>query len=163
MCERALEYFKRSFFAVDGLWFMMIEEATSFDKALEIDKKVWRVMPKIQCKKLREIYDLQGNTLRDLAKAVTIKLSLEGYKADIEDAGEDRAIIKINECPWYNIMKKSGREKLAARVGEKICSVEYQGWAECFDKKIRFTLSTQLCKGAEPCQLEFKKTSPSTT
>ena len=40
MCEKSSEYFKRSFFAVDGLWFMMLEDETSFKKALEIDEKV---------------------------------------------------------------------------------------------------------------------------
>lgn len=44
------EYFRRSYRAVDGLWFMMIEKKHGFDEALELDEAVWRVLPKIQAR-----------------------------------------------------------------------------------------------------------------
>jgi len=34
---------------------MMLEKADSFDKALEIDRKVWEVLPKIQARK-KKVY-----------------------------------------------------------------------------------------------------------
>ncbi len=46
--QQAAEYFHRSFTAVDGLWFMKVEEKHGFDAALEIDNEVWKVLPKIQ-------------------------------------------------------------------------------------------------------------------
>ena len=45
-----VEYLRRSYFAVDGLWFMMLEDELSFEKALEMDVKVWGVVPKIQAR-----------------------------------------------------------------------------------------------------------------
>ena len=42
----SLEYFKKSYFAVDGLWFLIVEEENSFEYALELDKKVWKVLAK---------------------------------------------------------------------------------------------------------------------
>ncbi|MCP8317466.1 MAG: L-2-amino-thiazoline-4-carboxylic acid hydrolase [archaeon] len=159
MCDKAYEYFKRSFFAVDGLWFMKLEEEFSFDKVLEIDEKVWKVMPKIQSKKLRELYGINGNSIQDLLSALKIKLEIEGYKVSIEKSEEDYFEILIHECPWFNIMKRSGREALAGKVGEVICNIEYQGWADSFDKNIRFALDSQLCKGGKVCRLEFQRLS----
>ena len=44
------EYYNRSYKAVDGLWFVKAEEQFDFDTALELDKEVWKVMPKIQAR-----------------------------------------------------------------------------------------------------------------
>jgi len=156
MSDKALEYFKRSFFAVDGLWFVMLEGAYSFDKALEIDEMVWRVMPKIQSKKIRELYGIEGNSLRDLLRALEIKFGMEGYKAIVEEAGEDRALVLVRECPWLEIMRRAGREALAGRVGERICEAEYQAWADAFDDRIEFSLDSQLCRGDGACRLRFQ-------
>jgi hypothetical protein len=153
--EKALEYFKRSFFAIDGLWFVMLEGADSFDRALEIDEKVWRVMPKIQSRKIRELYGIGGKGLRDLLRALWIKFEIEGYEAGIEFEG-DRALISIRECPWFEIMKGAGRGTLAGRIGERICSTEYRAWADEFGGGIRFSLESQLCKGDDACRLRFQ-------
>ncbi|MEM3462385.1 MAG: DUF6125 family protein [Candidatus Bathyarchaeia archaeon] len=155
MAERALEYFKRSFFAVDGLWFVMLEEADSFDKALEIDERVWRAMPKIQSRKIRELYGIGGNGLRDLLRALEAKFGMEGYRASFEAEG-DRALILIHECPWFEIMKRAGRGALAGRIGERICKAEYRAWADEFDEGIGFSLDSQLCKGDDACRLRFQ-------
>lgn len=42
------EYLHRCYTAVDGLLFVKVEEKCGFDIALDIDKEVWKVMPKIQ-------------------------------------------------------------------------------------------------------------------
>ena len=47
------EYYHRSFSVVDGLWFMKIEERYGFEAALDIDSEVWKVVPKIQARKLK--------------------------------------------------------------------------------------------------------------
>ncbi|NLE90228.1 MAG: hypothetical protein GX602_04765, partial [Dehalococcoidales bacterium] len=47
------QYLQRSYEAVDGLWFMKVEEKLGFDTALEIDGEVWKVLPKIQARMLK--------------------------------------------------------------------------------------------------------------
>ena len=51
--EQKTEYFRRSYTAVDGLWFMKVEERMGFEQALQIDEAVWRILPKIQARALR--------------------------------------------------------------------------------------------------------------
>ena len=60
--DRALvEYLRRAYHAVDGLWFMIVEEAHDFDHALELDERVWAVLAKIQARKAREVTGCSGN------------------------------------------------------------------------------------------------------
>jgi hypothetical protein len=51
--QQVAEYFNRSYKAVDGLWFMKVEEKYEFDVALELDNEVWKVMPKIQARMIK--------------------------------------------------------------------------------------------------------------
>jgi hypothetical protein len=53
--EQIAEYYHRSYTVVDGLWFMKIEEKYGFDAALDIDKEVWKVFPKMQARLLKSL------------------------------------------------------------------------------------------------------------
>ena len=149
--QQIIEFFHRSYKASDGLWFMKVEEKYGFDAALAVDKEVWKVIPKIQA---RMIKAMLGKT--DLLEGLTTKLSLEGFKFTVEQNGNGFQI-QINDCPWHNLMVKSGREKYSEKVGTTICNAEYSAWVSEFDENIQFTLQTQKCKGAEHCLLNFKK------
>jgi hypothetical protein len=158
MNNKIAEYFKRSFFAIDGLWFLMVEKESSFERALDIDEKAWEIMPKIQSKKLRELYNINGESLKDLIQALKIKLEIEGYNFKIEDVNTNLINILIHNCPWYTIMKNAKRESFAGKVGERICTIEYQGWADTFNEKIKFSLGSQICKKNKICKLSFTDT-----
>jgi predicted ArsR family transcriptional regulator len=151
------EYFKRSYTAVDGLWFMKVEEEYGFDTALDLDDEVWKVMPKIQARKLKSMGNLEGG-LDALRECLLTKLTLDGFEFTTEKA-EDGNTLKIilTECPWHNIMIKSKREHLSEEVGTRICNTEYQVWASEFGDTIEFELQDQICKGHKCCTLTFRK------
>ncbi len=58
--QALVEYLRRSYTAVDGLWFVMVEEAHDFDHALALDERVWQILPKIQARKAREVLGITG-------------------------------------------------------------------------------------------------------
>ena len=149
------EYLKRSYFALDGLWFMMIEEEFSFDKALEIDESVWRVLPKIQARKVKQLLGLEGIGLADFSRAIEVKLEAEGYDYEKEQ-GINRVQIIIHECPWYAILKKANREHLALRIADAICSLEFQVWLKEFGEQLEFRVESRLCTGDPVCLLDFR-------
>ena len=134
---------------------MKVEEKYGFDTALQIDKEVWKVMPKIQARMIKSMLKIDKDE-DALLKSLETKLALEGFKFTVEQS-EDGFRIRISDCPWHNLMVKSGREKVSAKVGETICNVEYSVWASEFDENMQFTLGAQKCKGSESCLLEFKK------
>ena len=153
--RQIIEYFHRSYKAADGLWFMKVEKKYGFNVALEIDKEVWKVIPKIQARMIKSMLG-KGKGEAAFLESLTAKLSLEGFKFKAERR-ENGFRIQISDCPWHNLMVKSGREKHSGKVGTTICNVEYSAWASEFDKNMQFTLRTQKCKGSEYCILDFKR------
>ena len=153
-----IEYFKRSYFALDGLWFTMLEEEFSFDKALEIDEKVWRILPKIQARKVKDLLGLKGIGLADFRRAIKVKLEAEGYEYQENELGSHHIQIIIHSCPWYNILKKTNREHLEPQIADAICSLEFQVWLKEFGEGLNFRFEPRHCAGEPICRLDFRAT-----
>jgi len=154
--KQIAEYFHRSYAAVDGLWFMKIEEKYGFDAALDIDNEVWKTFPKIQARLLKSMGKLEDG-IEGLFEALTTKLKLEGFEFKTEKTDRGFGII-INNCPWHNLMVKSKREALSGKLGTLICNTEYSVWASEFGPDIKFELKQQICTGSESCILKFAST-----
>ncbi len=148
--ELLSEYFKKCFVAVDGLWFVMVEKADSFDKALDMDRKVWEVLPKIQARKIKELLEMEGDREEDLAEAVKFKLDAEDFVSELSRQ-ERRMKITITQCPWLALLRKSKREHLAEKISDAICSVEYGVFAEEFLGPVNFEILSRLCSGDKAC------------
>ena len=153
--KQRAEFFHRSYTAVDGLWFIKVEERWGFEAALDIDNEVWKILPKIQARQLKSMGKL-GKGMEALCECLTTKLALENF-AFTPEKDETGFKIVINECPWHNLMLKSNREELSAKVGTLICNTEYSVWAAEFGEEIAFALQSQICKGASVCILQFTK------
>jgi hypothetical protein len=154
--EQKTEYFRRSYTAVDGLWFMKIEERMGFEKALQIDEAVWEVLPKIQARTLKAMMNLPSG-LAGLEQALSARLALEGFDFEIERQDEGLEVT-VRSCPWHQIMIKSGRAALSERVSDVICWVENSVWAVEFSepgKEIGFEREARLCRGDGVCRLRF--------
>ena len=148
------EYFRRSYTAVDGLWFMKIEEIYGFDAALQLDEAVWRVLPKIQARAMRSMAHLE-NGLAGLYEGITTRLALEGFEFKAEKDAEGFSVF-VERCPWHELMVKSGREHLSETVSNIICDVENSIWAHEFGVA-KFDREYRICKGSERCILRFRQ------
>ena len=151
--QQVTDYFNRSYKAVDGLWFMKVEETYGFNAALALDNEVWKVMPKIQARLIKSFLEL-GTGSDALFESLVTKLELEGFKFKAEKM-ENGFRITISDCPWHNLMIKGGRENLAKLVGKTICNTEYQVWGSEIEKTIKFKLKSQKCDKSEHCILDF--------
>ena len=151
------EYLHRSYAAVDGLWFMMAEERDGFDAALELDRRVWEVLPKIQARKLRELAHVEPG-IQGLKQCLETKLTLDRFEFTTENSNPDHEFtLLIQKCPWHDLMVQSNRQHLSGRVGDAICPTEYRAWAREFGPDIHFHLGHRLCHGAKHCRLFFTK------
>ena len=149
-------YFQRSYTAVDGLWFMKVEEREGFEETLDVDNEVWKILPKIQARTLKSFSNLEHG-MDALYECLTTKLTLEGYLFTAErfDDGSGFMVI-IGECPWYSMIIKSDRQYLAAKIGTRICRTEYAVWAHEFDGNIEFEMNEFLCDGDRNCIIKFR-------
>lgn len=150
------EYLRRSYHAVDGLWFMMVEEKCGFDRALDLDERVWRVLAKIQARKARELLRCTGNQPEDLLRCFSLKLTADGhhFQAQVED---DRVTFYIRQCPWQDLLNKSDRQHLAALVSQRICPAEGETWCREFGGQYAFEMLCMMCDGAGECEMVFRR------
>lgn len=155
--KETVEYLLRCYMAVDGLWFLKLEEKYGFDAALEIDKDVWRVMPKIQARVLKSL-GKAGNGLEGLFDCFTTKLAVEGTRFQTEKTGNPRGFrIIIERCPWFDSLEKSGRGHITEKIGANICAALFPAWAAQFGDGIKFQFEGQICKGSGRCVLRFSQ------
>jgi hypothetical protein len=153
--EQVIEYFRRSYTAVDGLWFVKVEDGYGFDVALRTDEEVWQILPKIQARMLKSM-GCVASGIAGLRDCLATKLTLEGFVFKVEDIKDgDGFRVNIERCPWHDLLVKSNRKHLSGKVGSVICSTEYSVWAAEFDDKIHFELTSQICQGAPLCVLQF--------
>ncbi|MEA1924763.1 MAG: DUF6125 family protein [Candidatus Altiarchaeota archaeon] len=145
------EYFKKSYFAVDGLWFMKVEDMYGFKKALEIDESVWGIQPKIQARKVRELLSISGEGIGPLFSALRLKLEAEDYSYRMD---REKGIIEITECPWIRLLEKSGRGHLKKDIGGVICSTEFSAWGREFNVG-GFSLDNRGCLQEGHCRMVF--------
>jgi hypothetical protein len=154
--KQTTEYLRRSYSAVDGLWFMKVEEIYGFDVALDIDNEVWKVLPKIQARMLKSFANIESG-LEALLACITVKLTLDGFKFKTERDDDKQGFrVIIEQCPWFDLLAKSGRGHLFGKIGDKICNTEYAAWAAEFGADISFELQEQICGSSHSCVLRFK-------
>jgi len=167
-----IEYLYNCYAKVDGLWFVKTEEEYGFDKALALDAEVWKVMPKIQARFLKGKF-LEKNaetpaekhkkahekSTKDpvelFIKAIKIKMALDRFKFKIlKKPGIIN--VEITECPWHNILIKSGRESLSGRIGSVICTTEYPAFAGEFIPGVVLELDSRICNKDKNCIFNFE-------
>lgn len=150
-----IEFLRRSYFAVDGLWFVRIEGEHSYDEALRLDEQVWEVVPKIQARKARELLGIEGGSLADLALGLWLKFASEGYEHRVIERTAQVLRVHIHTCPWLAILKKVGTTPRAAEICDRICTKAFSIWAAQFSDGIEFSLERKLSEGASACELLF--------
>lgn len=151
------DFLRKSYITVDGLWFVKTEELKSFDDAIELDVTVWEVMAKIQARKARALLGITGNSIEDLARAFQLKLSAEEFDFDT-DITPDNVKFTIRTCPWYEIMKSSNRLHISEIITNRICVMEFSGWANEFSPDIKLEMHKRLCipqDKCKTCEIEF--------
>ncbi len=98
----------RNIWAVDGLYYLGIEEQFGTEAATEIDRKVWEVMGKIEARKIKKLFEITGSDIPSMIKA----FRLSGWTMDLEDkeiiVEKNQAIIRNVRCRVQNTRIKKG-------------------------------------------------------
>ncbi len=154
--QQLVEYLRRSYHAVDGLWFMMAEEALDFEGALELDRRVWAVLAKIQARKARELTGCEGNSADDLVACFSLKLTADGHEFRVEQTPDSVRFI-IDQCPWLQLLQGSDREHVSLEVANAICPTEGATWCKEFGDEWEYAMPRMMCSGDECCLMAFTK------
>ena len=105
----------RDMWAVDGLYYLGIEELQGTKAATEIDRKVWEVMGKIEARKIKKLFDINGTDIESTLKA----LSYSGWALDLEDkeiiVEKDRGIVRNTKCRVQNTRLSKGLSEFGCK------------------------------------------------
>ena len=145
----------RNMWSIDGLYFLGIEGKYGTKVATEIDKDVWKIMGKIEARRLKNLFDIKDNNLSSLVKC----LKLSGWALDLEDKEiikkDNRVIISNSVCRIQNT-------RIQKNLSEFPCKKVRWGFLKSFAKEINPNIEV-VCKSCPPdkhddniwCEWEF--------
>jgi hypothetical protein len=98
----------RNLFAVDGLYFLGIEERHGTESATNIDGDVWRIMGKIEARRLKETLKVDGKDIPTMIGALMhSSWSLDSENKDVA-VETDVAIFRNAACRVQQTRAKKG-------------------------------------------------------
>lgn len=130
----------RDMWAVDGLYYLGIEEKYGTEVATDIDRFVWSVMGKIEARRIKTMFDISDTNIDGLMTA----LQYSGWMMDLEDKQieihQNKAIIRNIKCRVQNTRLKKGLPEFA-------CKPVRQGFLKSFAHEINpdIKLTCKLC------------------
>jgi hypothetical protein len=147
----------RSVWAVDGLYFLGIEEKYGTEGATDIDQNVWKNMAKIEAKRLKKCLNISGNDLASMLKALRAtswSLDIES-KEIIMDAEGKKAVFRNLDC-------RTQKTRIRKGLGEFPCKRVRFGYLEAFAQEFNPNIEV-VCKACPPdhhpdnlwCEWEF--------
>jgi hypothetical protein len=146
----------RNLWAVDGLYFLGIEEKFGTESATQIDTGVWEVMGKIEARRIKDKLGLEAGGLQTFIKA----LRLTSWSLDLEEkeivVENHRALFRNTNCRVQNTRVKKGLEEFP-------CKMVRLGYLRNFAKEFneRIEVNCNVCPPDEHpdnlwCEWEFK-------
>jgi hypothetical protein len=145
----------RNLYAVDGLYFLGIEERFGTETATEIDIYVWTQMGRIEARRLREELDLQGDDIEAIMKAARLTswaLDIEDKEVEVEP---ERGTIRNRHCRVQTTRARKG-------LSEFPCKNVRLGFMEAFVNELNPAMNVK-CNVCPPddhpddlwCEWEF--------
>jgi hypothetical protein len=96
--------------ALDGLWFLAAEDALGFNRALDMDRDIWKRYAVTLVKRARKYYDLTGQGLETIKKIIAIDPLWQTMVLEYTEDTPNRLVFQVRGCPALQAMERMGRE-----------------------------------------------------
>ena len=146
----------RNLWAVDGLYFLGIEERFGTEGATEIDGKAWEVMGKIEARRIKKTLTIEGDDIASFMQALEASswaLDLEDREIELE---KNRAVIRNTNCRTQKTRLKKGLDEFP-------CKTVRGDYLKAFAKEFNRDISVEcnVCPPGEHtenlwCEWKFK-------
>ena len=146
----------RNLWAVDGLYFLGIEDKFGTESATEIDGKVWEVMGKIEARRLKETLGIESHGISAFIEA----LRASSWSLDLE---EKEIILENSRALFRNTNCRVQKTRINKGLDEFPCKTVRWGYLKSFAKEFNQKIEVE-CNICPPdkhpedlwCQWEFK-------
>jgi hypothetical protein len=153
--EDKLFLLERSFFTLDGLWMIKLEEVSNWEKALKIDLNVWNELLKIIIRRLKKYLDLRDNCLENLLKILTFRWYVEGWQFEVLPQHEGYRI-EIQKCPYKSAMDRNpNRHDKIGLICRDMCIPFYKQIVHNFNPLITLKRGKFMGLGDDTCNFTF--------
>lgn len=153
--EKEIEFLRGAYFGVDGVWFLVCEDEYDFDKALYLDGEVWKRFAKILAKRVKRLFDVEGDDAETVADTLALRWTMEKWEFEVLEYSAKRSVLRVTSCPWLEGLKKSNREKFIPKICDPVCEIVYHSWAEAINPKIKVEKPKTRGKGDTHCDFIF--------
>ena len=124
----------RLFLALDGFWFLTVEEAYGYDVALKVDLDVWMKYCPYEAKYLRKQLGLSKEGIPGIVEVMkNVAFAPCMSKVIINEATDERGDIGYYGCPSLMAMEKAGRTQFTCNEGECI----FDNFAKTLDPNVK--------------------------
>ncbi len=154
--EEFYHLLEKAFTALDGLWFLGVEEEFDFDSALKVDIAVWQRFGQTLIRRMKKMWNKDTLTRQDILRFLDILYVFGHLKVDKVIAEGNTYTYTVNQCPWWDNLKRSGRDKLIPchTVDEEM----FKAWLKSLDPEAQVEFQASLPQGQEKCawRITFK-------
>jgi len=120
--------------AMNGLWFLAVEEALGNDEALRLNAKVWESYLHLFVRRIRKSVSLSGSTVEEIGQLIRLDPSFLVNDYEISHISRERMFLRVNRCPSLEAMEKAGRNRL---ICEATTGLYFRNLAKEVDPEIR--------------------------
>jgi len=132
-----MEVASRTYYTIDGLWFLAIEEQFGFEKAFQMNQVVWQQAGPILGRRLLKNIDTEGKSLlRILMELLQADPLMYVHKPEVVELTEKRAVFRCNECPVQIARIRDGKGVYDGIPG---CSLLFDAYAKVVNPRIIVT------------------------
>ena len=97
--------------AMDGLWFLAVEEAFGNAEAVKLDIKVREKYTHVLVKRVKGQLGLSGSGIEMMRQVIETDPSFLTNDYEISHLSRDRMFLRVNRCPVLEAMEKCGRKE----------------------------------------------------
>ncbi len=138
-----LEDGAKNWLAMDGLWFLAVEETFGLEKAIELDRRVWERFSPIEARRiLRRRGIPPGGGLLALAEALRFRLYARINDQEITWTETGTLVLKVRTCRVQEARRRDDRPLFPC---QEVGLVEYSAFARAVDGRIE-----TRCLGSPP-------------
>lgn len=119
--------------AIDGIWFLAVEEAFGNEKAVELDRWVWERYMHVLVKRIKNIFGISAEGMNGIKEIIENDPLFLINDYEFPEFSEKKMVLRINRCPVLEAMERQGRKRF---VCESTTGLYFKNLAKEIDANI---------------------------
>ncbi len=128
-----IEAYAKLYTALDGLWFLSVEEEYGHDVATKLDIKVWESLAPREAKRLSDVSKAAEGGIEAVIEALKLRPTFLTKEYEVIKEG-NRAIVRVTKCRSLEAMERDKRDVSSCiRLLESV----YPKFANSIDNRVK--------------------------